>query len=389
VRGEEVVASERPGAQLGSNEEGIRWQELRWWKPNILFDDPKVIELCYALADRNYERIDRLVKHDGVDINSKGYQDITPMLWVFALFWPEAAQNIPDRGDASSEEFNRKLIAVQEEILAEYSRLFEHLMKLGADPNAKLAKPPPRTSSRLWVSSPIAFDMREGLALTHVSTRHYLRARYSFFRTVMGGGGDPNLVYDFRGVTPIFLVCNNGRYLPSSVDIDPSDPKNLAVLIDANVDLEYRDPQEWFGCPKWNTPILAAAEGKHFDLVYMLLNARADFRATNEKGWGLAKYAGDYLRAVEKLSRREPRPGKSHEVDPYFLDVVRFLEKEGVAAVGNYAECKAQVDRVVEQSDNVVYGKRDPFVDEWVAKRQRLREPPEADKATSKPKAAE
>ncbi len=208
VRGEEVVASERPGAQLGSNEEGVQWQDplFRQWKPNMLFDDPKVIELCYAMAERDYERIDRLVEIDGVDINSKGYQDITPMLWVFALFWPESAQNTPDRGGVSGEEFNGKLIVAQRRILAEYSRLSRNLMKLGADPNAKLAKPPPRTGSPTWVNSPITYAMREGLALTHVSTSHYLVARYSFFGLVMANGGDPQLVYDYRGVTPIFLV---------------------------------------------------------------------------------------------------------------------------------------------------------------------------------------
>ncbi len=391
VRNEEVLAAEGSMAQVGSNKTGISWQDpsVRAWKPHILFDDPKVIELCYAIANRDYDRIDRLVKQDGVDINSRGYQDITPMLWVFALFWPEAAQNIPDLRGVSGEEYNRKLIAAQERILAEYSQLFEHLMKLGADPNAKLSKRPPKTSGRLWVFSPIAFDMEEGLALTHISTRHYLGARYSFFRTVMAGGGDPNLVYDYRGVTPIFLVCNNGRYLPSLVYIPPSDPKNLALLIDAHVDLEFRDPQEWAGRPKNSTPILAAAEAEHFDLVYMLIYAGADFRATNERGWGLAKYAADYLRSVQELPQEQVRPGVPHKVEAYYLDVVRFLEDKGVVAEGTHGDYKVQTDRVVEESDIVVYSERDPFVDQWAAKRRGLQESPEANTTDPKAKAPE
>ncbi len=52
------------------------------YDPENLFSDQKVIELCYALKAGDLKKADELLKQ-GVDINFKGKDGMTPFLWLF------------------------------------------------------------------------------------------------------------------------------------------------------------------------------------------------------------------------------------------------------------------------------------------------------------------
>ncbi len=52
------------------------------YDPENLFSDQKVIELCYALKAGDLNKADELLKQ-GVDINFKGKDGMTPFLWLF------------------------------------------------------------------------------------------------------------------------------------------------------------------------------------------------------------------------------------------------------------------------------------------------------------------
>jgi hypothetical protein len=116
-------------------------------------------------------------------------------------------------------------------------------------------------------------------------------------------------------------------------------------------------------------------------MVDMLIHARANVRAKNAEGRDLAWYVRQqFIKNVSRTVR---------EVDPYFLDVVGFLEQEGTLPKGTHAEWKDEIDQLIKEYGKTAYVKRDPFVDEWVLKRQELQQSPDADKATSKAKVAE
>ena len=383
VRNEEVLAADaqspKTSIQLDLDRSSIE-PAYRNWSADKFFDDSKVLELCQAIKARDFERIEHLVKKEGVDINARGHDNVTPLFWMFPLGLLEAYKSIPR--DENGYLIKSEMEPAEQVAFAKHAGLMERLIELGADPNVKLSEIRPESQRETQYEVPlVAFHMSEGLAVTHLATRLYSAAKYNYFPMVMAKGGDPNLVLDSGAVPPIFLVV--GQYFPSLwIAARISSPHNLALLIDAEVDLEFR-------APDGNTPILAAAAAQHFDLVYMLVYAGADFRATNERGWGLPKYAANYLHAVQKLPEERIQPGAPRQVEAYFLDVVRFLEDEGVVAEGTHADYKTQIDRVVEKSENVVYADRDPFVDEWVAKRRGLQEPPKANTTDPKAKAPE
>ena len=52
------------------------------WKAEEFFDDPKVIALCNAIDNRDVETINKLVA-EGVDVNTKGVDGMTLLLWSF------------------------------------------------------------------------------------------------------------------------------------------------------------------------------------------------------------------------------------------------------------------------------------------------------------------
>lgn len=54
------------------------------WKAEDFFTDPGVISLCRAIEKRDVAEIERVVK-SGVNINTKGRGNMTPLFWAFPM----------------------------------------------------------------------------------------------------------------------------------------------------------------------------------------------------------------------------------------------------------------------------------------------------------------
>ncbi len=342
-----------------------RWSQgpYRYWAPDIFFDDPKLLDLCNAIADKDFDRIDRLVKIEGVDINATGRRNVTPLFWAFPMGYVEAFVKLPR--DEKNSLVSSEIAPTQRKYMGEHSRLIEHLLKLGANPNIKAAlanvvvvRNEPK---RVYLPGYI-FESSQELAVTQIASQPLGRARFNYFPIVMANGGDPKLT-DKKGMPLIFYACDS---LYGSTG-GKSSPENVALLIDAGVDLETRDPNG-------RTPILVAATGTHFHVVYMLIHAGADFLAQEDSRGedDLARFVCRQMRAIENIPEMhrefEERGLKfaPRQIDPYFLEVVGFLAQESLQEDA-YALWKDRIDQLVEQGE-VVYGQRDPFIDEWVAR---------------------
>ena len=126
-----------------------RWDEKHQWKAKDYFSDPKVIALCKAIEAKDIKEIDRLVAN-GADVNAKGKDNMTPLLWAF----PE---NKPD--------------------------VFKRILEHGADPNVKIA----------------------GNFNTTVLHCSVITEFPNYLRYVLQYGGDPNLI-DPYGHSPLLMV---------------------------------------------------------------------------------------------------------------------------------------------------------------------------------------
>lgn len=346
------------------------------WSPKRIFADPKVVELCYAIADQDYALVERLVKNEGVDINAKGFMDITPLLWAFPLGRLESVHCWHSQGLRPDNDARRAEVReIEQKVLAKHASFLEKLLRLGADPNVITQEADRKDilGNHKVVAVPgDMFPPKKGFSVSHLAAKRYGPAEFSYLASVMTNGGDPNLTDETRDATPTAIVCGGDDAILGSLR---SPPQDLAIMIEARADLELRDRQG-------NTPILLAARVSRYSMVYMLIHAGADFRAKNDKGEDLAWHVRRRQRIVEKTPA--PRP----EVDPYFREVANFLEHEGLLPEGTHDKWKYEFDRLTEEHGKRRYADRDPFVEEWVAKRRRLEASSERDGETPKAKAA-
>ena len=57
------------------------------WEPSVWFDDPNIIRLCYALLSYDFNKVEGLIKYNGVDINARGKEGMTLLMWsIFCEF---------------------------------------------------------------------------------------------------------------------------------------------------------------------------------------------------------------------------------------------------------------------------------------------------------------
>ncbi len=328
------------------------------WSPKRIFSDPKVIRLCYAIADQDYELVEQLVKREGVDINARGFRDITPLLWAFPLGQAESLhRRLQCRSEDAFREdaFLEQVKQIEREVLSKHAAFLERLLKLGADPNVVLQETEvseiPGNVKGLEVPSSM-FPPEPGYSVTHLAAILYGMTEFNYFPIVMTNGGDPNLIDKTTGRTPTSIIC--GGHLEVIGSSKPS-PVNLALAIEAHADLEC-------ATKSGDTPILLAGI-RRFCLVYMLIHAGADYRATNIEGEGLVDFVRRYRQYIG-WPDTHPR-----EIDPYFFEVVRFLEQEQMLPSGTCQQWQAELDELVRESDQLVHGERCPFVDQWVGSR--------------------
>ena len=173
-------------------------------KTGEFFKDPKVIELINAAANGDIRKIDLLVKQ-GVDVNTRGKDNMTPLLWML-------------------QSRNREG--------------FKCMLEHGADPNVQAEG---RYSVMWFVAGGDAPEFLK-LALEH--------------------GGNPDLVDPYGKRTLILESVEHGRM------------ENVKLLIVAGANLNFQDGTG-------TTPLHGAAYQNYYDIIYVLLQAGADYRIKN------------------------------------------------------------------------------------------------------------
>jgi ankyrin repeat protein len=210
------------------------------------FDDPKVIALCKAIDAKNLRRIDRLITR-GADVNAKGKDNMTPLLWAFP-------------GDN----------------LESFKRLLEH----GANPNVVVTS---NFNTRRSEGSR-TFFINPGDSVLHLAavgsdrTRIHLgpesRSQH-YFKYVMQHGGDPNLI---RGnpqrSSPLITVV--GGLLPNKTEA-------VQLLIDAGADLDYRNDIPGSSTALESSVLGGHRDGYRYDVTLQLLKAGASFNIYKEQ----------------------------------------------------------------------------------------------------------
>ena len=169
------------------------------WKPADFFTDPQVIALCHVIEANDLDRMRRLIDA-GVDINTRGKGNNTPLLWAYF-------DNQPER--------------------------FRLLLEHGADPNVVISENLDRRGI-----------IPEGTSVTHIAAHSWFPRH---FELVMQFGGDPHLL-DQRRNTPLYSVITG-----TATD----KIERIQLLIDAGADLNYRSEDShatavskavsWFG----------------------------------------------------------------------------------------------------------------------------------------------
>ena len=247
------------------------------WKAENFFSDKGVVSLCKAIEAKDVKEIDRLVK-SGVNINTKGRSNMTPLLWAFPM------------GE----------------------KVFKRMLELGADPNVKLTSDvwhvPLLVGSHSVTSACASPDIIEWLIhgeyFPDVPMDNYLKL-------VLQHGGDPNIA-DVNGETPIFHVR---RSMPHKL------PERVRLLLDAGADINHRNCR---GC----TPLMHCV-GSEAEIL-CLLKAGADYRLTDKIGNDAILYFENGRMLLEKRLAESP----NDELAKLDLDagkpVFEWLSSEGV-----------------------------------------------------------
>lgn len=182
------------------------------WKAEDFFDDAKVVALCKAIEANDLKEMERLI-NDGANVNAKGKDNMTPLLWAF-----------PDN----------KL------------ERFKLLLEKGADPNIAI-------ESDLNTRKA---GFESGDSVTMITAKSGFQEH---FRQVMDHGGDPNLVH--RG--------NNKSLLQTVIMSGANKKERVELLIKKGADLNM-DPGS-------APPVIVAATFfGQYDLALFLLKSGAD-----------------------------------------------------------------------------------------------------------------
>jgi len=174
-----------------------------------MFPSDKLRELAKAAGKGQLATVDKLVQ-DGVDVNAKGRENAT------ALFW--SMRN--EKG-------------------------FNHLLKLGANPN-------------------VVFG--DGSSVMHWAAR---KSECSLLKTALSYGGNPNLKAGLFGGSPAFNTITAGK--------NTGVPDCLKLLLRNNADIEFRDENG-------KTLLLRAAALGRYDIVLFLLGEGASSNVKDLKG---------------------------------------------------------------------------------------------------------
>lgn len=242
------------------------------------FSESKVAELAEAGRNGDLATIDRLVKENKVDVNSRGREGLTPLIY-----------------------------ALSGKSLAGFLRLLEH----GGDPNLQ--------TDRGWSAVGLAAERKDPEAL----------------KLVLSHGGNPNLRVECPKSTPLieYSVLDP---TPLYNSIHGRSPRSARLLIKAGADLNASDSDT-----RKRTPLMLAALDMSFDVMHVLLEAGADFRAADIKGYSVAHYliestvndeASELGRSRQKCVDFLIHHGVDFEKEKVSLAEVKRREQESVKA---------------------------------------------------------
>jgi hypothetical protein len=190
------------------------WHQKFDWQAEAYFDDKQVIALCKAIEADDVKEIDRLVKA-GADVNAKGKDNVTPLLWAFPAKDPQP---------------------------------FTRLLELGADPD-------------VYVTTDVNTKgiIRPGDSVTILAARSPVSER---FGAVMEHDGDPNGTNPISKETVISTIVQFGGAAAK---------ERVKLLVEKGVDLNRADGS---GVP----PVIDAVSWfSQFDLALLMLEAGADY----------------------------------------------------------------------------------------------------------------
>ena len=195
---------------------GSTFHQKFGWKAEDYFTDPKVVALCHAIEADDLAEIDRLAKA-GADVNAKGKDNMTPLLWAFP-------DNKLDR--------------------------FKRLLELGADPNVAI-------QSGLNTHG----GFYRGETVTHMASETEFPG---YFEAVFEYGGDPNLIENglISSQTPLFSVTTG---------VNGNKMDHVRVLIDKKADLNHMNGTGV-------TPVMEAVSTGQYNIALLLLEKGADYR---------------------------------------------------------------------------------------------------------------
>lgn len=209
---------------------------------DVMFPDASVRALAKAAGEGNIKKIEQLVK-EGVSVNSKGTQGATPLFWA----------------------------------MRNYSG-FKRLLELGADPNVVFGNG--------------GGGSVMGWAVTAKDKR--------LLPAVLQHGGNPNLIDNQSGETPLF----------SALDVGDA---ALNMLFAAGADINAKNRLG-------NTVTMVAAGRGHYEIVYRFLERGADFKIKSLNGKDLA----DWVAFNVGLLRPESDSAK------WQTKVIEWLRAKGV-----------------------------------------------------------
>ena len=151
--------------------------------PEYFFKNPKVVELCNAISNKDEPKVDNLL-NQGIDINTIGKDGMTPLLWAF---------NSNDKN------------------------IYEMVLKKGADPNIKI-------TARGWKNSSVMS------LVCLMDDSDYLEITLKYIKRVKSEKISPNALKDAIDVLSLEKVK---LLVAAGADINQPDTSGCTPLINA------------------------------------------------------------------------------------------------------------------------------------------------------------
>lgn len=247
----------------------LRWHAKVGWNATDFFDDKDVVKLCKAIERNDLEEIRKLIA-EGVNLNSLGKGNMTPLLWAY-----------PDR------KFER----------------FRLLVEAGADPNVVPVSDFGVGGRDMHAVPGVYFGYLDIRFIKGISINQLVcNARDNrYFFSVMKNGGDPNQTTAGCKSSPIVLVLEMHR----------DGPEKLKTLLENGAKVN----------PKGGSPLIEAINRESFWAVKQLAEAGADPNKKFDRFGNTP--AMRFLKKVERF--KNPSPEKARQI----ALAKKALEKNG------------------------------------------------------------